>query len=164
MRLTNPYFLGPMVAAGALTASGLHLSNVPGAITAYAQLLFGVSLGAMFRRDLYRAGAQLLVVGIAGTVLPLVLCAVVAAAISTLSGLPLESMIIGAAPGGVTEMAITPKAMSLDVSLIAAAFHVVRIFVVVSTVPLVYAVVARRNFLARLLSDGADARQDGDHR
>lgn len=147
VRLTNAFFLGPMVAVGALTASGLHFSNVPGSVTAYGQLLLGVSLGAMFRRELFRAGVHLLVVGIAGTALLLMLCALVAAAIATLSGLPIESMIIAAAPGGVTEMAITAKAMSLDVSLIAA-FHVVRIFVVISTVPLVYLALAKWRFAA----------------
>lgn len=137
VRLTNPYFLGPMVGVGALTATGLHLSGIPGLVTAFGQLLLGVSLGAMFRRDLFRSGAHLLAIGIGGTLLLLLLCGLVAAMIAVSYGLSLEGMILAAAPGGVTEMAITAKAMSLDVSLIAA-FHVVRIFVVVSTVPLVY--------------------------
>lgn len=135
--LINPYFLGPMLASGALAAFGVQLSAIPAWLVVAAQILLGVSLGAMFRRSLFSSGASLAMTSVATTGLLLALCVGIAFLQTTLFGQDLGAMMLGNAPGSVTEMAITAQTMQLDVSLVAA-FHMLRIFVTMTIIPVVW--------------------------
>lgn len=141
VRLVNPFFLGPMLASGTLTAAGLHLSAVPPQLLAAAQILLGVSLGAMFRRRLFRSG-RMLFTSLASTALLLVIAIGIAALWGLVFDLPFDTMMLANAPGSVTEMAITAQAMHLDVSLVAA-FHMTRVLVTMLLIPLVWQLMRR---------------------
>lgn len=138
---TNPYFLLPMLFAGALTALGVNLSGIPNPLIACAQICLGASLGAMFRRDLFQ--------NVFGTVLTfasaaiLIVCALGVSLLLALFGsADFATLALAVAPGSVTEMTLTAKAMHLDVSLIAA-YHLTRVFIVTACVPLIFAVALR---------------------
>ena len=136
IRLLNPFFLGPMILAGVLTASGVELSGLPDALIALAQVLLGVSVGMMFRRRLFRSPAITATILVSTAVL-ISAALGIAYLIHTLFGLDLATMALANAPGSVTEMALTAKAMHLDVSLVAA-FHLIRIFLIVLIVPYLF--------------------------
>jgi hypothetical protein len=69
--------------------------------------------------------------------------ALVAGLLSALSDVPLPTMILAMAPGGVGEMSLTAKLLQLGVPLVAL-FHVVRYVAVVMAMRPTYALLARR--------------------
>ena len=53
LRLQNGYLLAPIFFGAALTASGIQLSAVPHWMTNFAQLMFGLVLGARYERAFF---------------------------------------------------------------------------------------------------------------
>ena len=132
-RFANPYFLGPLAASAALTAAGVELTAPPPAVLAMAQIVLGTSLGSAFRRDLFRSAAPLVLGAFATTLLLVALNTAGALALAWALGADWENFVLGAAPGGVTEMALTANYLDLDVALITG-FHLTRIFLIVPNV------------------------------
>lgn len=66
----------------------------------------------------------------------------VAVALALILGLDWELMVLSAAPGGVTEMALTAKFLGLDVALITA-FHLTRIFIFIPNIPWIIGLIHR---------------------
>lgn len=64
----------------------------------------------------------------------LALTSIMAVIVSRMAGLSWELMVLGTAPGGVTEMALTAKFLGQDVALITA-FHLTRIFILMPNIP-----------------------------
>lgn len=142
VRLLNPFFMGPLLFVGGLTAMSLPMPAVPPALVAGGQVLLGASIGCMFRRDLFRNGLVFIAVSVTSTMTLLGLCLLLGAGLSHVFGLDLETMILAAAPGGATEMAVTAKAMNLDVPLVVA-FQMIRVILVASCLPLIFALFMR---------------------
>jgi uncharacterized protein len=141
--LANPFFLGPMIVTGvAVSVGGLAIPPPPDTVIWTAQVLLGVSLGTMFRRDLVTAGLPFLASTLATTALLLGVCLAIAQIWTMTMGADFATMALSTAPGAVTEMALTARAMRLDVSLVAA-FQVVRIFLSMALLPVVYRMLAR---------------------
>lgn len=107
LRLSNPFFLGPLAVSAAVAAFGLQLPPFPLVIMAVAQIALGTWLGSTFRREVFTSGqGQILATSVSALAL-LVLISGVALALAALAGHPRETLVLGAAPGGVTEMALT---------------------------------------------------------
>lgn len=141
--LSNPYFLGPLAIVAALSGMGGGLSPFPPVLLSLAQLVLGTWLGSNFRRDLFlRAGRLAWAVAVSG-LLFLTLATLCALVLARVASLPWEEMVLGAAPGGVTEMALTAKYMGLNVALITA-FQITRIFVIMPNIPWIVAGLHRR--------------------
>jgi len=135
--ITNPYFLGPMAVMGGLTAAGAGLPEIPAPAIWAAQVLLGVGLGAMFRRETLRGGRSVAMQVVSGTLVLLVVCCGIALMLVALFDLDPATMLLASAPGGVTEMTLTAKAVDADVSLVAA-FHIARVFLILPLIPLIY--------------------------
>src|SRR3546814_4042975 len=58
------------------------------------------------------------------------LCTAFAASLALVTDLPWNILVLGAAPGSITEMALTARFLREDVALITA-FHLVRIFLII---------------------------------
>jgi membrane AbrB-like protein len=124
----NGFIIGPLAVGIPLTALGLELSSMPAVASNTGQLLLGCALGASFRRDFVH-GASRFVAGVVVSVLAaLLLCAAFGFALAVAAGQNPATMILGTAPGGIAEMAITAKALQIGVPLVTA-FHVTRIVV-----------------------------------
>lgn len=123
----NPFFLGPLAAVGLATAAGMDLPAYPPAILGAAQVLLGSWLGSTFQRHLFSGARREMLVSLLGTLVLLTLTCLGAVALSRLTGLRWEVLVLGTAPGGVTEMALTAQYLHQNVALVTAA-HVVRIF------------------------------------
>lgn len=134
--LPNPFVIGTLLAAAALTVSGFELSAIPAWMSRTGQLLIGVSLGVRFSREfLHTAPRFLSGVGLY-TMLALIVSALFGWALSAMSGAHPATLILATTPGGIAEMCITAKVLEIGVPLVTA-FHVVRMaFVVVCTGPL----------------------------
>jgi membrane AbrB-like protein len=115
---SNPWFLGALLVSMGLSLSGMHLSAVPTGMSNWAQMFLGVSLGVRFSRDFIKMAPKwLMSVGL-GSLALIVLCALFAYLTAWLTGVPTLTMVLGTAPGGIAEMAITAKVLQLDVPLV----------------------------------------------
>ncbi|WP_313200181.1 AbrB family transcriptional regulator [Rhizobium sp.] len=123
----NPFFLGPLTIAAALTASGIVLPHYPHLVLAIAQIVLGAWLGSTFQARLLRGAGRELTISLVGTLFLLVLTCGSAAILARFTPLDWRSAVLGIAPGGVTEMALTAQFLHQSVPVVTAA-QVVRIF------------------------------------
>lgn len=126
---TNPWFMGALLASMGVTMAGWEWSAVPSALTNCAQLVIGVSLGIRFRREFVRTAPGWLMSVAWGTLLMLAVSALFGLALAQGTGLHPATLILGTAPGGITEMAITAKVLQLGVPVVTA-FQVCRLVAV----------------------------------
>jgi uncharacterized protein len=129
LKRTNPWFMGALLAAMVLTLSGHWWSAVPGWMSNAAQLLIGVSLGVRFERTFLQTAPRWLVSVAMGTVAMLLVSALLGWLLAYWVGQHPATMILGTAPGGITEMAITAKVLQLGVPVVTA-FQVCRLVAV----------------------------------
>ncbi|WP_167645521.1 AbrB family transcriptional regulator [Mameliella alba] len=127
IRLANPYFLGPLFMAALISSLDLPAFDMPGPLLAAAQIVLGTWLGGAFRRELL--GGPLLGSALLSSGLLLATCGLGAWALSRVFGAPFATVMLGIAPGGVTEMALTAGILAQDVALVTA-MHLTRIFVI----------------------------------
>ena len=142
-RISNPFFLGPLAFSCVATVLGLPLAPFPHAVVAIAQILLGTWLGSTFRRELFLNAGRLVVATTLTSMLLVALCTAFAASLALVTELPWEILVLGAAPGSITEMALTARFLHEDVALITA-FHLVRIFLIIPNTPWLLALVHAR--------------------
>ncbi|QFT60741.1 Putative ammonia monooxygenase (plasmid) [Sulfitobacter sp. THAF37] len=134
LRLSNPYFLGPLAFSAVAAASGLHPTAFPPVILSAAQVVLGTWLGSTFRRELLVNGRRLAVTTAVGTLMLLSVVSALGVALAAMTGLDWEVLVLGLAPGGVTEMALTAKFLGIDLALVTA-FQLTRIFIFMPNIP-----------------------------
>lgn len=129
LRLHNGYLLMPVIVGAAVTASGVELSAVPGWMTDFAQLMFGLVLGARYERAFFARHRLFIPFAFINAVFIISASAAVGLALSWAFGLSLATMIISTAPGGMAEMTIVAQALQIGVPVVIA-FHMVRVIIV----------------------------------
>jgi len=141
-RMRNAWLLVPLAVGMAAALSGLAQAMVPAPLTSAAQVLIGAQLGtALRRRDVLAVrgalpGILLNVALLAGA------CAAVGAALALFSGHGVATLVLATAPGGVSEMCLTARALGLDVPFVVG-FHVLRVFVVLGCTPWLFLALRR---------------------
>ena len=133
----NPWFMGALVVAMALTMAGLQFSALPTWATNAAQLVIGVSLGVRFRREFLGQAPRWLAAVAFGTLAMIGLCAGFAWVLAQFTGLHPATLVLGTSPGGISEMAITAKVLQMGVPVVTA-FQVCRLIAVLVLVEPVY--------------------------
>ena len=129
IKRTNPWFMGPLLVSMGLTLSGLSWSAVPNGLSDAAQLVIGISLGVRFRREFIHTAPRWLLSVAAGTWGMMLLSLGFGVLVAGLTGLHPATLILGTAPGGIAEMAITAKVLQLGVPVVTA-FQVCRLVAV----------------------------------
>jgi membrane AbrB-like protein len=142
LRISNAYFLGPLAVSAALTASGVEPHHFPPALLAVAQVVLGTWLGSSFRRTLFLTAGRLVGAAFATSLLLLSMTTLAALVVAGLTDMAWEPLVLGAAPGGVTEMALTAEFLDQDVPLVTA-FHLTRIFLLMPNIPWMIATLMR---------------------
>lgn len=142
VRISNPFFVGPMAGAAFAAALTLPITAYPYIVLAGAQVLLGVWLGAAFDRALLRRAGGFIVAAAASTLVLIVLCLGVGVILAWTTGQSLPVMILATAPGSVTEMALTAKVLQQGVAIVTA-FHLTRIFIILPSAPLIIGLTAR---------------------
>jgi len=122
----NPWFLGALGMAMALTASGHFWSAIPAGLINAAQLAIGVSLGARFQPAFLHVAPRWMASVALGTAGLMGVCGLLGLALAWALGLPWPTMLLATAPGGIAEMAITAKVLQLGVPVVTA-FQVCRL-------------------------------------
>ena len=126
----NSWMLGPLFAAGLITATGHSFSALPVEIVNAGQLLIGISLGGHFTPAFFRAAPRFLAVVVLTTLVYLGCAVLFGLALAPLAGLPWPTAVIATTPGGIGEMALTAQALQLGVPIVTT-FHVIRMAAVV---------------------------------
>lgn len=132
LRTPNAWMLGPLAVSVALTLGGASLSAIPPWLSNAAQLLIGCALGSGFDRESLRRSPRFIGMVCVSVVLAMVASALCAWGLALLGSVPVATMVLATAPGGMAEMCVTAKVLQLGVPLITAA-HVTRVIILVTT-------------------------------
>jgi membrane AbrB-like protein len=128
--MPNAFMFGPLAVAIALTVNEVRLSSVPTGFTNAAQVLIGCALGARFERRSLESAPRYVWAVLASVLAAIAIAAACAAAAALAARLPVASVVLAMAPGGIAEMCITAKVLQLGVPLVTAA-HVTRVIVLI---------------------------------
>jgi len=129
VRFHNGYLMVPIFLSAALTIGGVELSAVPGWSTDFAQLMFGLVLGERYERAFFARHRLFIPFALVNASFIIIASAAVGAGLFWAFGLPLSTMVISTAPGGMAEMTIVAQALQIGVPTVIA-FHVFRVIVV----------------------------------
>jgi len=146
VRLGNPFFVGSLGGAALAAALSFPVSAYPYPVLVVAQIFLGVWLGAVFDRRLLRSAAGFIPGAVASSLLLVAICVGMGLGLALVTGVPWPVMVLSTAPGSVTEMALTAKILQEGVAVVTA-FHLVRIFIILPSAPLIISLTAR---IARL--------------
>jgi len=125
----NGCLLTPIFIGAALTVSGIQLSAVPHGLIEFAQLMFGLVLGARYERAFFARYKLFIPFALLNSCFILVASVIAGIALAWAFDLPVATMILATAPGGLAEMTITAQALKISVPLVVA-FHLFRVVVV----------------------------------
>ena len=131
--LPNAWVLGPLFISMLLTLTGVVATSMPSEVVNIGQLLIGWSLGDRYRPAFFKAAPRFLLATLVFTFGSLFLVAMFGSIIALYSELPLATIWLGLAPGGLAEMAITAKVLMLGVPMVTALQVTRMVFVVVIT-------------------------------
>lgn len=124
--LANPWMLGALMVAVGLAATVGLPSGVPAPLIDAAQVGLGMVLGQRLTKRFLLSSPRLMTASVAAAGLLILALGVVAVPLALLFGLPVAAAVLGLAPGGMPEMAITAKALDLAVPLVLG-FHLTRV-------------------------------------
>jgi membrane AbrB-like protein len=135
--LPNPWLVGPIPVGMVVALAGADMIAVPSAFITAAQIVLGVWLGCQFKRDLLAALPRVTAAGVAVGLLLIGMAVLGAGLLVAITDLPFVTAFLSLAPAAVTEMVLVANFMGLDAETVAA-FHVMRIVLVSTTVLWVY--------------------------
>lgn len=130
LRIPAGAVIGPMLLSAAVHLLGVTESSPPTLVVWAAQVVIGTALGCQFvgfplaligRTILHGAVAGAMMVGLA---------VAAGAAVGLLAGIPIATVVLGFAPGGLAEMSLVAIALGADAAFVAT-HHLVRIVLVV---------------------------------
>jgi uncharacterized protein len=125
----NGCLLVPIFVGAALTMSGVQLSAVPRWMTDFAQLMFGLVLGARYERAFFAHYRLFIPFALLNSFFIVIASVLAGAALAWAFHLPVATMILATSPGGLAEMTITAQALQISVPLVVA-FHLFRVVAV----------------------------------
>ena len=140
--LHNGYLLTPIFFGAALTVGGVQLSAVPGWLTDFAQLMFGLVLGERYEREFFARYKLFVPFALLNVCFIIIVSAGVGVLLAWGFGLPIATMLISTAPGGMAEMAIVAQALNVGVPMVIA-FHLFRVILVNLGTQYIYALAMR---------------------
>jgi membrane AbrB-like protein len=132
LRIPNAWMLGPLGVTVALTLGEVSLSAIPTWLSNTAQLLIGCSLASGFERESLRTSPRFIGMVCLSVALAMLASALCAWGLAVLGSVPVSTMVLATAPGGMAEMCVTAKVLQLGVPLVTAA-HVTRVIILVTT-------------------------------
>ena len=118
--ISNPWVLGPLTGTALLTVTDVVSTALPWWASKIGQLLLGWSLGDRYRPAFFKAAPRFLSGVAIFTLGSVAIVTLIGWGMSFMSVLPLPTIWLGMAPGGLAEMAITAKVLQLGVPLVTA--------------------------------------------
>ncbi|MCD8503969.1 MAG: AbrB family transcriptional regulator [Burkholderiaceae bacterium] len=136
-QIPSAWVLGPLIATASLTLFEVTATAIPSWVINSGQLFLGWALGDRYRPAFFRAAPRFMSAVGVFSVMSIVLVAVIGLVTARLTSIPLPTIWLGMAPGGLAEMAITAKVLMLGVPMVTT-FQVMRMAFVVITTGLIY--------------------------
>lgn len=133
----NAWLLGPLLSIGFLSFVGVLNLKLPNWIICFGQVCIGWSLGSKLPFDFLQFQKRFIIVTIGLNFIALLLSISLAALLSYFSGVDLKVLILGFSPGGIAEMSLTAKAISIAVPTVVA-FQLSRLIFVIMTTQFFY--------------------------
>jgi uncharacterized protein len=130
--MPNAFMFGPLAVVIALTVSEVHFSSIPSLLSNTAQVVLGCALGARFQRRSLESTPRFLIGVLISVAMAMAVAATFAMLLAWASGLPLGTLVLATAPGGIAEMCITAKVLQFGVPLVTAA-HVTRVVLLITS-------------------------------
>lgn len=130
LRVSNAWLLGGIVAGATTALLSLPISSVPPEVLRAAQVLIGCALGARFHRSVLLDLRKFIPAMLVATIILIAITTLISAVLTYIGELSFYTLLLGTAPGGVSEMSITAQLFGYGVATIAA-FHMVRIVLVI---------------------------------
>ena len=131
---------GPLAFSTAVHVAGLTASSPPGTLVAIAQVVLGTSVGARFAGLTLASTGRTVALSTIITLAMLVLSGIAAFSLAPVIGVNPMALLLALSPGGVTEMSLMALALNQDIAFVTT-HHVVRIALIVTIGPAVFAVV-----------------------
>ena len=132
LNVPNAWMLGPLAMGIGLTVAEVGLSAMPIWLSNAAQVLLGCALGSGFERESLRAAPRFIAMVCVSVALAILASALFAWGVALAGAVPISTMVLATAPGGMAEMCVTAKVLQLGVPLVTAA-HVARVIILVTT-------------------------------
>jgi len=129
----NAWVLGPLFAAGMLAGAQVPVGGVPEWMVRTGQLCIGLSLGTRFTPGFLHTAPRFMASVVACTMTALGLAALFGLVLAKFGGLHPATAMLATSPGGIAEMALTARALHVEVPVVTA-FHVCRMVVLVLAV------------------------------
>lgn len=138
LRFHNGCMMMPIFVGAGLTIAGVELSAVPGWMTDFAQLMFGLILGERYERAFFARHRLFIPFALVNSLFILAASVSVAVGLAWAFDLSVATMVLATAPGGLPEMTITAQALQIGVPIVVA-FHLFRVLVVNIGTQFIYA-------------------------
>ncbi|HEY1374430.1 MAG TPA: AbrB family transcriptional regulator [Candidatus Binatia bacterium] len=163
LHIHNGCMLAPIFFGATLTMQGVQLSAVPHGFTDFAQLMFGLVLGARYERAFFVRYKLFIPFALLNSMFILIASVIAGLLLAWMFNLPIATMLLATSPGGLAEMTITAQALKIGVPVVVA-FHLFRVVVVNMGTQYIYtfsvwardALAARRE-IAKLKKPGGEA-------
>ena len=137
-----PYMLGPLLASALLRFPGVIEGGLPGWLVELSLVVTGSSIGSRFHGAPLRFFFETILWCMLGTALLMLLSLGFAFAAHGLLGVDLFAALLAYAPGGVAEMSLIALSIDADPAFVAT-HHMVRIFGVLFSLPLLSGIIRR---------------------
>ena len=142
LRLPAKDLMGPMLLSAILHVGGLTEFTPPTEIVNLAQLIIGTVLGVRFVGVAPRLIGRMLAIAFGMTVILIGIVFITAIAVGATTGIPLATLVLAYAPGGLAEMSLVALALNADVAFVAT-HHLARILLVMLGAAPIYALLVR---------------------
>ena len=153
LRLPAAQLLGPILLSAGVHLAGLTKAAPPQEVVALAQIVIGASIGCRFLGISLSQVFGVLIQAVGITVVMLSSAVGFAWGVSSVTGLPVETICLAFAPGGLAEMSLIALSLGTDVAFVAV-HHMVRVMFLVSMAPVAFRIL--RGVLERI--EGSQAR------
>lgn len=118
LRIPSPQVLGPLIAVLLVNQFTGLVAKVPDPLSAAAQLIIGINVGAGFSGVRLRTVAQILSHGLVVGAIMLVTAVIMALAMTTITEFGFPALMLAYGPGGMAEMTLVGMAVGVDVAFI----------------------------------------------
>ena len=120
LNVPTPYLMGPVLGTIALIIDGYDAPHLPQYLTALAQIVIGIRMGADITFDGLQNWKSIVLYTFGGVVLVISMSLAVDYALIKFYSISFLTAFISTAPGGITEMGLTAMTVHADVSLVIA--------------------------------------------
>jgi len=120
LKVPTPYLMGPVLGTISLIIGGYDAPHLPQYVTALAQIVIGIRMGADITFDGLENWKSIVLYTFGGVLLVISLSLAVDYMLTKFYSISFLTAFIGTAPGGITEMGLTAMTVHADVSLVIA--------------------------------------------